>query len=65
MSDKTTTQIRVDTLTYEKTRLIAKRELRSVNNQIEYFMMKGVETYEKERGVIDDWLVLPVLDAEE
>jgi hypothetical protein len=65
MMDKSTTQIRIDGTTYEKTKVIAKRELRSVNNQIEYFMMKGVDSYEKENGVIDDWLINPVIGRDE
>ena len=48
--DKVTTQLRVDGQLYEKIKYIARQELRSVNNQIEYFIKKGVEQYEAERG---------------
>ena len=37
---------------YEKTKIIAENEMRSVNAQIEYFIKKGVEAYEAEHGVI-------------
>jgi len=58
---KTTTQLRIDTLTYEKARYISIKELRSMNNQLEYFVKKGVEAYEQEHGetiTIDDVLGL-------
>ena len=50
--DKTAFTFRIDTTAYEKSKLIAKRELRSANSQLEYFIIKGVEQYEKEHGEI-------------
>ena len=55
MSDKTTTQIRVDNIIYGKVKRIAESELRSTNNQIEYFLKKGIEKYEAEHGTIFPW----------
>ncbi len=52
MDKKTTTQLRIDPKIHEKAKLIAERELRSVNNQYEYFIIKAVEQYEKENGVL-------------
>ena len=52
MSDKTTTQIRVDNIIYGKVKHIAESELSSVNIQIEYFLKKGIELYEMEHGAI-------------
>ena len=49
---KIDTQMRYEYELYEKTRIIAEAELRSINAQIEYFMKKGIEAYEKEHGPI-------------
>ena len=49
---KIATQRRYEYELYEKTRIIAEAELRSINAQIEYFMKKGIEAYEKEHGPI-------------
>lgn len=49
---KIASQMRFDETLYEKTKIIAENELRSVNAQIEYFMKKGVEVYENEYGPI-------------
>ena len=46
------TQIRSDKDVYGKTKKIAKSENRNTNSQIEYFVRKGVEAYEKEHGSI-------------
>ena len=45
-------QMRFDETLYEKTKLIAEAELRSVNAQIEYFMKQGIAAYEREHGPI-------------
>lgn len=52
MHDKTTTQLRINDTIYRKAKYIAEKELRTANSQIEYFVLKGVEQYEKEHGVI-------------
>ncbi len=46
------TQIRINEIAYKKTKYIAQQESRNTNAQIEYFVKLGVETYEKEHGVI-------------
>ena len=46
------TQIRLNEELYEKLRLISGKELRSLNAQMEYLLLKGVEQYEKENGTI-------------
>lgn len=51
-NNKVATQMRYDETLYEKTKVIAENELRTINAQIEYFMKKGIEAYEKEHGVI-------------
>ena len=54
LNRKVATQMRYDEVLYEKTKRIAENELRTINAQIEYFMKRGVEAYEKEHGVISD-----------
>lgn len=49
---KVSTQMRYDEVLYEKTKIIAEKELRSVNAQIEYFIKKGIAAYEAENGPI-------------
>jgi hypothetical protein len=49
---KSALQIRLDELTHEKLKLIASKELRSLNAQMEYFIIKGIEQYESENGPI-------------
>lgn len=51
-NNKVATQMRYDETLYEKTKFIAENELRTINAQIEYFMKKGIEAYEKEHGII-------------
>lgn len=46
------TQIRINETAYQKTKIIANNELRTINAQIEYFIKKGVEAYEAEHGPI-------------
>ncbi len=50
---KMATQIRLDENNYKKLKQIADRELRSLNAQMEYFLIKGVEQYEKENGIVN------------
>lgn len=49
---KVASQMRFDETLYEKTKVVAENELRSVNAQVEYFIKKGIEAYEKEHGII-------------
>ena len=44
--------IRIDERLIEKTRIIAGEQIRSLNNQFEFFIAKGIEVYEKENGEI-------------
>lgn len=46
-------QFRMDEETHNRVRAIAARELRSLNAQIEYFVIKGIIAYEKENGPIE------------
>lgn len=46
-------QFRVDKALYAKLKIIAKREYRTINTQIEYCCKKYVEEYERDNGVID------------
>ena len=50
--NRVATQIRIDKTIYQKTKTIGKLENRNTNSQIEYFIKKGVEAYEKENGII-------------
>lgn len=51
-NNKIATQMRYDETLYKKTKIIAENEMRTINAQLEYFMKKGVEAYEKEKGII-------------
>lgn len=51
-NNKIATQMRYDETLYKKTKIIAENEMRTINAQLEYFMKKGVEAYEKEHGTI-------------
>jgi hypothetical protein len=48
LANKFNSQIRMDQSLYERVKVIASKELRSLNAQIEYFILKGVEQYESE-----------------
>ena len=43
-------QLRLDEAAHRKVKVIAEREMRSLNAQIEYFIAKGIERYERENG---------------
>ena len=49
---KISTNFRIDEIVYKKTRVIAKKENRSINSQLEYFVIKEVREYEKMNGEI-------------
>lgn len=40
-------QIRLDATTHQKLKAIAESELRSLNAQLEYFVLQGIKEYEK------------------
>ncbi len=43
-------QLRLDEKAHQKVKQIAEREFRSLNAQLEYFIVKGIEQYERENG---------------
>ena len=47
---------RLDDITREKARIIARKEDRNLNSQLEYWIKRAVEQYEAEQGPI----VLPI-----
>jgi len=49
---KMSTNFRIDETVYKKIKIIAKKEYRSINSQLEYFIMKEVKEYEKVNGEI-------------
>ena len=49
---KVATQIRLDESMHKKVKYISEKKLRSLNSQMEYFILKGIEQYEKEYGTI-------------
>lgn len=46
------TQVRLDEIAYKKMKVIAQRENRNANSQLEYFLKKSVEAYEAANGPI-------------
>jgi hypothetical protein len=44
-------QLRLDETAHKKLKLISEKELRSLNAQFEYFIIKGIEEYEKQNNV--------------
>ena len=58
---KTAFQLRLDGNLHVKTKIVADKEMRSLNAQIEYFIAKGIEKYERENGEI----VIDSLDVRE
>lgn len=49
---KTQLTFRIDEAYFEKVKFIAEKEMRSTNGQIEYFVAKAIDEYEKENGTI-------------
>lgn len=49
---KIQTGLRLDETTYEKLRILAFRENRSINNLVEYIVKRYLEKYEDQNGVI-------------
>ena len=43
-------QLRLDEKAHQKVKQIAEREFRSLNAQLEYFIVKGIEQYERDNG---------------
>ena len=51
-TNKVALQVRLDEKVHAKLRIVAKEEVRSLNSQIEYFVIKGIQKYEQENGII-------------
>jgi len=49
---KSATQIRLDDELFSKVKAISEMEIRTMNAQMEYFLRKGVDQYEKEHGTV-------------
>lgn len=50
---KVAMQIQLDETTHQKLKLIADKELRSLNAQLEYFLLQGIKEYESNHGSLD------------
>ncbi len=46
---KIPTQLRLNKDLHKRLKEIAEQEYRSLNSQMEYFIMKGIEDYEKQK----------------
>ncbi|KHM53095.1 hypothetical protein SAMN02745671_01960 [Anaerovibrio lipolyticus DSM 3074] len=51
-SSRIALQVRLDESTHAKLKQISELELRSLNSQIEYFVIKGIQKYENDNGPI-------------
>lgn len=49
---KLSTTIRVDEIIWEKFKIIAKEENRSLNSQVEFLIKKCIQEYEQQNGTI-------------
>jgi hypothetical protein len=50
--DRQTFTFRLDQIAYDKSKIIARTQDRPLNGQLEYWIKKAVEQYEKENGTI-------------
>lgn len=50
---KVALQIRLEESTHQKLKVIADNELRSLNAQLEYFILQGIKEYETNHGSVD------------
>ena len=46
-------QLRIASEMHAKLKVVASEELRSLNSQIEYFILHGLKAYEQEHGKIE------------
>lgn len=51
--NRVVTQCRFEASLYAKLKIIADRERRPSNSQIEYYIAKGIQEYEREHGPIE------------
>ena len=49
---KVSLQLRLDTAAHAKIKTIAEYEERTINSQIEYFLKRSIEQYERENSII-------------
>ena len=49
---RVSTQVRLDKVAYTKMKIIAERENRNTNSQLDYFLKKCVAEYEAQNGPI-------------
>ena len=50
--NRITISLRIDEIAHAKAKIIARIEDRPLNSQIEHYVKKGIELYEKEHGEI-------------
>lgn len=50
--NKVALQLRIDETMHKKVKFISSKELRSLNSQLEYFILKGIAEFEKQNGTI-------------
>ena len=58
---KTQYTIRLEDSTLERAKIIADKDVRSLNNLFEFFITKGIETYEKEESARHGSIEPPVV----
>lgn len=51
-SNKVQTVLRLEDALYDKIRVLARRDHRSINNMLEHILQSYVEEYENENGII-------------
>lgn len=51
--DRVSTQVRLDKVSWQKLKIIAKLENRNANSQLDFFMRQGVARYEAEHGPVE------------
>ena len=52
-TNKVALQVRLDEKVHAKLRIVAEEEVRSLNSQIEYFVIKGIQKYDQENVLIE------------
>jgi len=53
MKDEVSIQYRMPDTTHKKLKYISQKKVRSLNSQIEYFCLKGIEDFEAKYGEIE------------
>lgn len=49
---RVSTQVRIDETSWQKLKIIARLENRNANAQLNHFLAKAIEQYEKQHGVV-------------